>query len=163
MVDIEYYANKMGGLLKNEKNKYRRKFKIDGDYDDYWYYRKHWNNNLTRLNRFRYLDFHTYLNDDILTKVDRTSMAVSLEVRVPLLSKKIIEFCFSLPEDIIFLNSELKGFIKDAYKNIIPDRILNKSKKGFSLPNDYFPNFITQQEYILGKVFKRDYVEALSK
>ena len=153
--DIEYYAKKMNGLLKDEKMYYRSILNIENDYDDYLYYRKFWISELPYLNRLRYLDFKTYLPDDILTKVDRTSMSVSLEVRVPFLSKEIIEFCFSLPENLIFNNNELKGLIKEAYSDILPMKIISKEKKGFSIPSDYMPRKSTVQEFLLRKVFHR--------
>ena len=73
----------------------------------------------------------------VLTKVDRTSMAVSLEARVPLLSKDIIEFSFSLPEKIRFYKGQSKGIFKEAYRNILPNQILDRKKQGFGLPSYY--------------------------
>ena len=61
-------------------------------------------------------------------------MAVSLEARVPLLSKEIIEFSFSLPEGIRYHNGKLKGLLKESFNNIIPDEVINRDKKGFSIP-----------------------------
>ncbi len=132
--DLELYAKVRGRMLKGEKCKYARLLDIPDDYDDYWYYRKFYRYDLPLLSRLQYLDFHTYLPDQILTKVDRVSMAVSLEARVPLLSKKIIEFSFSVPEELSYYDNRLKGLLKFAYKDILPNEILNRAKKGFSVP-----------------------------
>ena len=137
---IELYIKQIGGggLIKEEKLKYRKYFGIDNDYDDYWYYNKHWIKELSYKNRIRYLDFKTYMHEAVLTKVDRTSMSVSLEARVPLLSRELIEFMFTLPSDLIFKDNKLKGLAKYAYKDILPEAILSKEKQGFSIPTNYF-------------------------
>ena len=132
--DFELYARLLGGILHNEKIKYKQLWDIPEDYDDYWYFRKFWRQDLPLLTRLQYLDFHTYLHDDILTKVDRVSMAVALEARVPLLATDLVLFAFSLPENIRYHNGQLKGLIKYAYKNILPEKIIQRGKKGFSIP-----------------------------
>jgi len=132
--DFELYARLLGGILHNEKMKYKQLWDIPEDYDDYWYFRKFWRQDLPLLTRLQYLDFHTYLHDDILTKVDRVSMAVALEARVPLLATDLVLFAFSLPENIRYHNGKLKGLIKYAYKNILPEKIIQRGKKGFSIP-----------------------------
>ncbi|MEO2017155.1 MAG: asparagine synthase-related protein, partial [Fuerstiella sp.] len=111
-----------------------RLLEIDDDYDDCWHYRQHWRADLPVLTRLQYLDFHTYLPDDILTKVDRASMAASLEVRVPFLSRRLIEFAFSLPESVRYDGKRLKGILKHAYQKRLPSAILSRPKKGFSTP-----------------------------
>jgi asparagine synthase (glutamine-hydrolysing) len=133
--DFELYARLLGGILHNEKIKYRNLWEIPADYDDYWYFRKFWRQDLPLLTRLQYLDFHTYLHDDILTKVDRVSMAVALEARVPLLATDLVLFAFSLPENIRYHNGQLKGLMKYAYKDILPERIIQRGKKGFSIPH----------------------------
>lgn len=134
---------------------YARKWGIPKDYDDYWYYRKYYRSDLPVRTRIQYLDFHTYLPSDILVKVDRTSMAVSLEARVPFLSRKIIEFMFSLPEELRFYNGKLKGLLKETYKNILPQEILNRKKMGFGIPFKYFnQNYANIQETILKEIFQ---------
>ena len=70
------------------------------EYDDYWAYRKFWREDLPLASRLQYLDLKTYLPDDILTKVDRASMIVALEARVPLLDHKLVEEVFSWPDRI---------------------------------------------------------------
>jgi len=104
------------------------------DYDDYWYFRQFWNKDLDPLTRAQYLDLKTYLPSDILTKVDRASMAVSLEVRPPLLDHELIEFVFKLPSALRFKNGEKKYLLKKTMKDILPFEILKRGKKGFSLP-----------------------------
>lgn len=103
-------------------------------YDDYWYFRQFWNKDLDPLTRAQYLDLKTYLPSDILTKVDRASMAVSLEVRPPLLDHELIEFVFKLPSALRFKNGEKKYLLKKTMKDILPFEILKRGKKGFSLP-----------------------------
>lgn len=131
---LALYMEVMGGPPLARKQMYAKQLGIDADYDDAWYFRQFWQPELPLLSRLQYLDFHTYLPDDILTKVDRASMAHSLEVRVPFLSRKVIEFAFSLPESIRYHDGQLKGILKYAYRNTLPQTILQRSKKGFSVP-----------------------------
>ena len=79
----------------------------------------------------------TYLPEDILTKVDRVSMAVSLEARVPFLARRIVEFAFSLSQEECLSGNELKGCLKDAYRGIVPDEVLYGIKMGFGVPDHY--------------------------
>lgn len=82
----------------------------------------------------QYVDIKTYLADDILTKVDRMSMAVSLEARVPLLDYHIIEFAMNLPPHMKLNGSRTKIILRRAVKNLVPDLVLEKPKQGFSIP-----------------------------
>lgn len=127
----------MLGMSEAEKKPYRAALEIPPGYDDWWHYRQHWRNDLPLRTRLQYLDFHTFMPGLVLTKVDRTSMAVSLEARVPLLARRIIEFSFSLDEDIRYYNDDLKGLLKHAYRGILPDEILDRRKKGFGIPRYY--------------------------
>lgn len=86
------------------------------------------------LNKDLYLDLKTYLVDNILVKVDRMSMATSLEARVPLLDYKMVEFAFSLPPELKLRGNTTKYFFKNAMKGILPDEIINRRKEGFSIP-----------------------------
>ena len=127
----------MLGMSEAAKKPYRAVLEVPSDYDDWWHYREHWREDLPLRTRLQYLDFHTFMPGLVLTKVDRTSMAVSLEARVPLLARRIIEFSFSLDEDIRYYNDDLKGLLKHAYRGILPDEILDRRKKGFGIPRYY--------------------------
>lgn len=150
--DLEAYTKLMGGLLRSEKEYYRKLWKIDDNYDDYWYFRKHYKPELPHFRRLQYLDFHTYLPDDILTKVDRVSMSVALECRVPLLSRDIIEYVFSLEEDVLIYKGALKGAMKESFRNLLPSEIISRRKKGFSIPRKWLASpeqKLSKQEKIL--------------
>ena len=152
--EIGTYAIAMSEVPQSRTQEYAKNWGIPRDYDPYWYYRKFYRQDLPILTRLQYLDFHTYLPSDILTKVDRVSMAVSLEARVPLLSRKIIEFIFSVPESTRFYRGKLKGLLKEAYKDILPPEILNRKKMGFGIPFRYFnESFEKIQERILKEIF----------
>ena len=86
------------------------------------------------LEHLLYLDAKTYLPGDILTKVDRMSMAVSLEARAPFLDHELIEFVARIPTSLKLRNRETKYILKRALQGIVPDAILNRSKMGFGLP-----------------------------
>lgn len=86
------------------------------------------------LNGELYLDLKTYLVDDILVKVDRMSMAASLEARVPLLDHQLVNFAFSLEEDMKVRGRTGKWFFKKALEGILPPEILYRRKEGFSIP-----------------------------
>lgn len=116
---------------------YEKKWKIRKDYDPYDHLSQYDMPDLPPFTRMRYLDFKTYLPGDILTKVDRVSMAVSLEARVPFLSREVVEFAFSLSEEECNYGGGLKACLKDAYDGTIPDEILYGIKKGFGIPTNY--------------------------
>ncbi len=86
------------------------------------------------LDKLIYIDAKVYMVDDILMKVDKMSMAVSLEDRVPLLDYTVVEFAASLPPQMKLKGLVKKYILKKAMKGILPDTILHRKKQGFSLP-----------------------------
>jgi asparagine synthase (glutamine-hydrolysing) len=86
------------------------------------------------VDRLMYLDAKTYLPGDILTKVDRTSMAVSLEARAPLLDHKLVEFVTRIPAPLKLAGSVTKHILKRAVQGLVPDEILSRPKQGFGVP-----------------------------
>ncbi|MFC7552378.1 asparagine synthase-related protein [Pseudoroseomonas wenyumeiae] len=80
----------------------------------------------------QYADLHTYLPGDILTKVDRTSMAVSLEVRPPLLDHTLVEWGMALPDALKLQRGQGKQVLRQAVAPLLPDSILNGPKQGFA-------------------------------
>jgi asparagine synthase (glutamine-hydrolysing) len=91
-------------------------------------------NRFDNLAQQQYVDIKTYLADDILTKVDRMSMAVSIEARVPLLDYRIVEFALNLPPHMKLNGSRTKSILRNAVKGLVPDLVLEKPKQGFSIP-----------------------------
>lgn len=86
------------------------------------------------LSRVQYADFKTYLPGDILTKVDRASMATSLEVRVPILDHEFLGWAVSLPPGLRLRNREGKYIFKKALEPHVPDEVLYRPKMGFAVP-----------------------------
>ncbi len=86
------------------------------------------------LDRAQYADLAFWLPGDILTKVDRTSMAVSLEAREPLLDHRLIEFAATLPERMRVRGGQGKWLLKKAMRRYLPDEILYRPKQGFVTP-----------------------------
>lgn len=80
------------------------------------------------------IDSISYLSDDILAKVDRASMGVSLETRVPMLNSKVIEFAWSLPLDFKYRNSEQKWILKKVLDKYVPRKMHERPKMGFGVP-----------------------------
>lgn len=86
------------------------------------------------LSLIQYLDFKTYLTGDILTKVDRASMANSLEVRVPILDHKLVEWIAKIPPTAKLKGQEGKYIFKKALEPYLSDDVLYRKKMGFSVP-----------------------------
>lgn len=154
-LDALTFISGLYGWRPNMNDKeFRKQLKIDKQYDIRDFMRRYYIKDLPPITRMQYLDLKTYLPGDILTKVDRASMAVSLETRVPLLSKKLVEFSFSLSEEDRCPNGELKGLLKKAYEDEIGKNILYRQKMGFSIPRTYFNNRKSPQEHILKDIWK---------
>jgi asparagine synthase (glutamine-hydrolysing) len=86
------------------------------------------------LDHLLYLDSKTYLPGDILVKVDRMSMANSLEARSPLLDHQLIEFAQRIPASLRLRGTETKYILKRAAAGLVPDEIINRPKQGFDVP-----------------------------
>jgi asparagine synthase (glutamine-hydrolysing) len=122
------------------------------------------------LNQMLYVDTKTWLPDDLLVKADKISMANSLEVRVPLLDHKVLEFAASLP-----VNYKLRGFttkyiLKEAFNERIPQQILDRKKTGFPVPveswisnelKDFVRDVLLDRKTLERGYFQKKFVEDL--
>ena len=122
------------------------------------------------LAKILYTDMKTYLPGGILVKVDRMSMANSLEVRAPLLDREVVEFAATLPSELKFKNGEKKHILKEAFKPMLPDGILYRKKMGFSVPlaswfrheiKDLAKTHLIDQAQGLKSIFNHDYIQTL--
>lgn len=80
------------------------------------------------------MDQLMYLPDDILTKVDRTAMAVSLESRIPLLDRDVVEFAWTLPFSLTYQDGTGKLPLREVLYDFVPQKLMDRPKKGFSIP-----------------------------
>ncbi len=114
---------------------------------------------LSVLSRLMGIDQKTYLPDAMLTKVDRASMAVSLEVRVPLLDHRVMEYTLSLPEEYKYRNSGGKYILKKLLARYLPTQFFERPKMGFAVPIDkWFRNGLKEllQDYLSPERVKRE-------
>jgi len=105
-------------------------------YDPLDQFREHYHRADTEdlLSRIQYLDIKTYLTDDICVKVDRASMAVSLEVRSPLLDHRLMELVARIPSSLKLRHGIGKYIFKRAIRDMLPERHLERPKQGFGVP-----------------------------
>jgi asparagine synthase (glutamine-hydrolysing) len=124
------------------------------------------------LSAVQSLDFKSYLPLDILTKVDRMSMAHSIEARVPLLDHKIVEFSATIPPELKLRGSTTKYIFKRALRGILPDEIIGRPKRGFAIPlgrwfrgrlGNFLRDLLLSDTCRRRGIFNHDYIERLIK
>lgn len=155
---LEGYFNSVSYFRKQEK---ACLFSADfaarlGDYDSLEVLREHYDRADTDdlLSKIQYVDIKTYLTDDILAKVDRASMAVSLEVRAPMLDHKFLELAASMPSSLKLRDGTGKYILKKAFESKLPSNVLYRPKQGFAIPlGVWFRRELKEMahEVILGK------------
>ncbi|HRH40201.1 MAG TPA: asparagine synthase C-terminal domain-containing protein, partial [Pyrinomonadaceae bacterium] len=123
-----------------------------------------------QIEQMQFLDMNFYMAEDILTKVDRASMAVSLEVRAPFLDHRVAEFASSLPINYKLNGSNGKYILKKAVEKLLPKNVTKRPKKGFGIPiaqwlkgklNPLAHDLLSRERLIRQDLFDYEYVEKL--
>ena len=130
------YAARVSQLTRPQRPALLHPRLVASGYDDLWFYRAHWREDLAPVQRMRWLDLHTNLAEGLLTKVDRSSMAHSLEVRPPLLDHRLVEFALSVDPALWVdrARGEGKGVLRRLMGPRLPAGHLERPKSGFGLP-----------------------------
>jgi asparagine synthase (glutamine-hydrolysing) len=138
-------------------------------------YRRYWqqaNHFTDYMNRILYVDFKSWLPDAFLEKIDKASMAASLEARVPFLDMALVEFAATIPFKYKIKNLKTKYILKRAMQGLVPASIMKKKKHGFAVPTDpwfrgelkqFVFDVLMDNRTLKRGYFNRDYIESLYK
>jgi asparagine synthase (glutamine-hydrolysing) len=135
-VGLPAFAVALGGLAGPQVDALLGDEWLERGYDYLWFYRQFWRQELDPLVQLRWLDLNTDLAEGLLTKVDRTSMAHSLEVRPPLLDHRLVEFMLSVDPSLLVDRRRRRGklLVRRLMEPRLPPGHLNRPKSGFGLP-----------------------------
>lgn len=135
-VGLPAYAVALGGLEGSQVDALLTDDYRESGYDYLWFYRQFWREELDPLPQLRWLDLNTDLAEGLLTKVDRTSMAHSLEVRPPLLDHRLVEYMLTVDPALLVNRAQRRGklLVRKLMEPRLPTGHLNRPKSGFGLP-----------------------------
>ncbi len=144
-----FQTNELRGLLTPDYHRY-----IEDDVN--WFYRKHCKEDLGTLKSIQWMDIKCFMGELVLTKIDRASMANSLEVRVPFLDHKLFEKILSIDESVYFDRNRQKVLLYENLKDHLPKKILDRKKQGFVGPDSYYMNKNWYREQLKDSHLVRD-------
>jgi asparagine synthase (glutamine-hydrolysing) len=135
-VGLPAFAVALGGLAAPQVDALLSDGWREQEYDYLWFYRQFWRPELSPLVQLRWLDLNTDLAEGLLTKVDRTSMAHSLEVRPPLLDHRLVNFMLSVDPSLLVNRRKRRGklLVRRLMEPRLPQGHLDRPKSGFGLP-----------------------------
>jgi asparagine synthase (glutamine-hydrolysing) len=135
-VGLPAFAAALGGMTAVQIDELLADPWREGGYDYFWFYRQFWREDAKPLVQLRWLDLHTDLAEGLLTKVDRTSMAHSLEVRPPLLDHRLVEFMLTVDPALLVDERRRRGKLlaRRLMEPRLPAGHLDRPKSGFGLP-----------------------------
>jgi len=138
---VEYYSNAMAmgkfdnaqlrELLNDDLHKHIPE-------DSHWFYRQHYRNKLSPMKSIQLMDIKCFMAELVLVKIDRASMANSLEVRVPFLDHELYEYVLGLNESIYFKPDAKKFLLYENIRRHLPETIMQRKKQGFVGPDSYY-------------------------
>jgi len=173
---VGYYANAMamGCFGEFEKKQllnpvYHSSIAVDSD----WFYRQNYNSEISSFQAIQQMDIKCFMGELVLTKIDRASMANSLEVRVPFLDHELFELVFAYREKCYLDKQKTKYLLYENIKKAMPEVILQRKKQGFVGPDKFYMNMpwyeanlrdsklikegIVNKEYYLQLLTQRDH------
>ena len=136
LTGLSGFSAALGGLTGRQVDALLHPAWLESDYDYDWFYRKFWRESLDPLAQLRWLDINTNLPEGLLVKVDRTSMAHSLEVRPPLLDHRLVEFMLGVDPHLLVDQNAGRGklLVRELMQPRLPPGHLDRPKSGFGLP-----------------------------
>ena len=130
------------GLLNRDLHKFINN-------NPFWFYQSHYKKELSTIKQLQYLDIKTFMGELVLTKVDRASMANSLEVRVPFLEHQLVDYLFNLEESSYYKPEYKKFVLYENIKSHLPPLIMQRSKQGFVGPDSYYQDIDFYKAFLL--------------
>lgn len=149
---LERYSMFLGPFTPRQKERLLAPDLIEPDYDDLWVYRRLEKPELGPIKQMQWWDLHTYLADDMLPKLDRASMAVSLESRPPYVDHRMVELALSTHPDLLRSGRTGKLLPRRFLEPRVPDGFLERPKIGFSMP---VRRWVSKQPHVLDAALAR--------
>jgi asparagine synthase (glutamine-hydrolysing) len=135
----------------------------------HWFYQQNFRKDLSPVKAIQHMDIKCFMGELVLTKIDRASMANSLEVRVPFLDHDLFEKFFKVDERQYLSNKQTKKVLYETIKKGLPNEILDRKKQGFVGPDNYYMNLdfykreLQNSKLVEHKIINKNYIEELLK
>jgi len=158
---VEYYGQSMAMGRFNQQSlpKILHKNVLEAlPNDSEWFYRQNFNRALSPLKSIQQMDIKCFMGELVLTKIDRASMANSLEVRVPFLDHDLFEVLFKYKEATYYEAGTQKVILKSIIKDAMPRQILDRKKQGFVGPDSFYQDISWYERELTGGMLVQNHI-----